>query len=797
MDGHFETLVYTDCRPGEGLRGSAGLQFQARSSDAVAAAETLVKDHLLYEPPARWMADRRPVEQYPRSFGHLSASGYLATAAGRYLGREANGVREGNQLTHAIVTTDPESYRGLRPAQLFGAGFWSSAPAATTRSDPVSVGPAAGIRTPADAKAFVLDQPNGPGMLLALVAALEKAGRPGAGRVLLVGDDVERIVAWLVAGTLLLPQSRALELGFKIYSNDPARSSAPVVAVHPDFAGAAARLGNQLGYLVFDLPEHRHSDVGVSETARRWVELFLAHDPRDVVDALDVAAESGIQDEEAATALGLAAIMHEEPAARHAETIVGWLRRGPRRLRDAYAADLADLFADMPERWSRRVLQLLDEVACDGLLPGKAADVRVALLLKDVEEAIGGGTVTADRPAALPADEWGPDRDADAHELLAEAIRAPDLPGRAVEALLRVARRYGVGLHPVALGAAAAELARYLADTPDLMEPDNWPHGAEVEELLLTELRNRVLRGGDAPALVGDAWGDWLLARRPALRPELCAAALGAAVRHSADRTALVRAELSEVSEDRSAFTRRTIDLFSQSGVKAAEIRLILEFAPEGTHPFATLFRGLSEIVAGDGPVSAEQLSLCRRLVERGLLKPDRSLRNTLERDTGLTGTLTGLRTEPAADLIRDLLDELARTPGRLIAPRLADVVASLLGVRAFRPLERVFDNHPELLKPYLRGLVEALTKRAQPALAATAFQLISGRLHENAAYRRVVGKALDQWLMRERPDRIEEMTAQLSAVLGAQWTDALQKYVDSIAGRRRIYQMTHLFRSR
>src|SRR5262249_59335242 len=56
VTGRFETLIYTDCRPGEGLQGVAGLQVQARSADSAAAAEPLVQRYLLYEPPALRMA---------------------------------------------------------------------------------------------------------------------------------------------------------------------------------------------------------------------------------------------------------------------------------------------------------------------------------------------------------------------------------------------------------------------------------------------------------------------------------------------------------------------------------------------------------------------------------------------------------------------------------------------------------------------------------------------------------------------------------------------------------------------
>ncbi|MEV0895643.1 GTPase-associated protein 1-related protein [Actinoplanes sp. NPDC049802] len=787
----FETLVYTDCRPGEGLTGGAGLQFQARSSDAAAPAQTLVKDRLLYEPPARWMADRRPAGEYPPSFGHLSASGYLATASGVYLGREANGVREGNQLTHAIVATGPEAYRGLRPAQLYGASFWTTTPAPGSRSAPVTVSPEDVPYTPARARKFVLSRRNGAAMLFALVSALERAGSDG--RVLFLGDDVGDIVEWLVAGTLLVPRSRALELGFKVYSNDPARSPAPVVAVHPDFAGPATHVDNQLGYLVFDLTTHRHSPVGVSDSAERWVRLFLDGDPRDAVDALDVAGESGIDDDAAAAALGRAAILHAEPPAEHAETIVGWLRRGPRRLRDAYGADLTDLFAEMPERWSRDVLRLLDEVGSDGLLPGKAAEVRIALLLKDIEEAVTGGPVTSEPPAPLPAGEWGPDRDDQALALLLEALQAPGRSGHAIEALLRVAHRYRAAVHPAHLGEASAELARHLSRDPRLLRPAEWPHGAETEDLVIAALRARAARGGPEPALIGDMWGPWLLRHRSKLPRELRAAALGAAVRAGDDRTGLLRDELSTVLDDPDRYARRVTDLFSQTTPYPDEIRLIAENAPPGTPPIDRVFRAVTEPVAGPGPATARQLRLCHDLRRRGLIAPNRALETTLAADETLTGALDRLPGAPG-DRVSGLLTDIAESPPKLVRARSDRIRAALLDLPVFRSGDRVFDRHPELLDPYLNDLADTLRTSTRAALAVMAFQLEGNRLRDDKNRKAALGKAVDHWLT-WAPDRhVAEAGRQVADVLGRKWTEAWDNRVERLAGRRKRYRITHPF---
>ena len=139
MTAGFGSLYYTDCLPGQGLTGRAGFQFQAATPGPAGDATHVVQRAALYEPPAVWMRERRPVVDYPRSHAHTAEEGFLVTAAGRYLGQEANGTRQGNQFTHAVVTRLPADYGAVRPAQLWGAlrkelvathrRKWSRAPA--------------------------------------------------------------------------------------------------------------------------------------------------------------------------------------------------------------------------------------------------------------------------------------------------------------------------------------------------------------------------------------------------------------------------------------------------------------------------------------------------------------------------------------------------------------------------------------------------------------------------------------------------------------------------------------------
>jgi hypothetical protein len=517
------------------------------------------------------------------------------------------------------------------------------------------------------------------------------------------------------------------------------------------------------------------------------------------VDTLDVAAESEIEDEAAAAALGAAAIMHREPTdMTHAKAIVGWLRTGPRRLRDAYGADLADLFAEVPERWPRDVLRLLDEVGSDGLLPGKAADVRIALLLKDIEEAIAGGAVTAERPAALPSEEWGSGRDREVRDQLLDAIGRAAGSGPIVEALLRVAHRYDADIDRGALGAAGRELARYIADNPGLMRPDQWPSKAEVDRLLMDELCGRVRRGGAQPALVGDDWRHWLMGRgdTPA---ELAAAAIGAAVRHDDDREALVTRELSGAAGDPQRYAESAGTLFSQCKPTLREIDEVLVRAPKGTPPIRNVFDGLAQTVGGKGPVTAEEIRLCLYAVDRGLYPPSRTLEVTLGRATDLSAVMTRLQREHAGNAkhVKAVAAELSTVPVRLIRPYAGEVIDAVLGLPVFLSSDEVFGADRDLRAQYARRLTEVLRSQTRPTLAVAAFWLVRGHFSEDRHSSAPLRRALDEWLVRAPEKKIAAVGDILGEQLSKKWAEAWTEHVESASGRRRRYKIVHPFGGR
>src|SRR5256884_7432667 len=126
------------------------------------------------------MRKGRRVADYPPSFAHVHDELY-ATAAGVYLGKEANGGREGNQLTHSIVTRDAAAYGLLRPAQLFDAPWWTRTPASSTTCSPPEILEPGPFDVDA-ARDLVLADPRGCARLVALVSAFDRIGGPGERR---------------------------------------------------------------------------------------------------------------------------------------------------------------------------------------------------------------------------------------------------------------------------------------------------------------------------------------------------------------------------------------------------------------------------------------------------------------------------------------------------------------------------------------------------------------------------------------------------------------------------------------
>ncbi|MGH3533130.1 MAG: GTPase-associated protein 1-related protein [Pseudonocardiaceae bacterium] len=502
----FLSLYYTDCRPGQGLRGGAGFQFQSVSSGVGHDVMTLVQRSALYEAPVVWMREHRAVDSYPPSLTHVFDGTYV-TARGVYLGAEANGVREGNQFTHAVTTGDPEAYGLIRPAQLWDAPWWSVRPAASTECDPVAAQPEQGPWGIDAIREWVLGQPDAEDWLVAVSSAFDRAQGPKRRRVLFVGEDAAAILGWIAAGTLLLPQARALRLGFRVFATNPQYSQHDVLGLHPDWAGSFANPDREGEFVVFSLDSGKHSVVEHTEAAAHWAPRFLGADPFDVVDAIELAHQfawqrhqrgdasatvvdvrSGAADRQAGTVVALGEPVADEP---QASGLAGWL-----------AGQLSPPLEDIVEPVARAVLAASTEASTLGELDGAvqrhglrgelAGRIRVALLTAEADEIVAGlrGAVNA---TPLPRYNLTAAERLAGAEVVERA--ATLIPPDRMDLLLRTSARFDVEPRVPNFRDAAHRFVSWWADHPAAaFDPAGWP----CRTMLIDQLRDELARRPDA-----------------------------------------------------------------------------------------------------------------------------------------------------------------------------------------------------------------------------------------------------------------------------------------------------------
>jgi hypothetical protein len=513
----FLSLYYTDCRPGQGLRGGAGFQFQSVSAGVGHDAMTLVQRSALYEAPVAWMREHRAVDLYPPSLTHVFDGRYV-TARGVYLGAEANGVREGNQFTHAVTTSDPDAYGLIRPAQLWDAPWWSEQPAPSTECEPVAAQPEQGPWGIDAIREWVLGQPDAEDWLTAVGSAFDRAQEPNRRRVLFVGADAAAILGWIAAGTLLLPQPRALRLGFRVFAANPQYSQHDVLGLHPDWAGPYANSGRDRDFVVFNLDSGKRSMVDHTDSAAYWAPRFLRADPLDVMDAIELAhtfawqrhqrlngsadaaaARAGSDDRLASAVVVLGESVEGE---QHAGELAGWLARQPSlALEDIVEPVAAAVLAASTEA---ATLRELDGAArLHGLRGEPAGQVRAALLVAEVDGIVSGRQAGVD---ATPL----PRHDVTSAERLAGAAvveRAATLiPPDRMDLLLRISTRFQVEPSVPKFRDAAHRFITWWADHPTAgLDPARWP----CQAMLIDQLRDELAQRPASAALHGDVRRYW------------------------------------------------------------------------------------------------------------------------------------------------------------------------------------------------------------------------------------------------------------------------------------------------
>jgi hypothetical protein len=746
----FGSLYYTDCRPGQGLTGGAGFQFQAASPGLAGEAMSLVARAGLYEPPAAWMREQRPVDGYPLSLAHVVEGDLLVTAAGRYLGKEANGNREGNQFTHAVVTREGADYGLVRPAQLWAAPWWAGGPATGTELAPLPASPATGPLDTETVRERVLAVRNAERLLLTLLSALHRLAAPGARRpVVLVAADPEQAACWIAAATMLLPSPEALRTSFKIFVAEPQNSGHDIIAVHPEWAGRWADTGPDTGLVVVDLDGGRHTAVEPTEQALFWVPRFLRDDAYDVVDAVELAAQFARGDDRGADPTGADRIVAMVLAAgvplgsaAEVAAAAGWLRNAPEQA-VALARDVV-VDAVLQARPGGPVLRTLAAAAGGrgwevggrvnrGVLAAELAEVLEAPSGAAALEALQGhpDLLHVGRP---PSEE---DQNQD-RELVADALPAA-APDR-VPALLWLTRRHRVQRRGDRWDAALHRFVPWwlTCDEPAFAEPRWAPLSTELLPEVRGELARMLDAGGEQARLAGRVvrlrwWSPlWPTALRPT--EPLDGLLIGTAYPRlrRADQDALVRTVLRALGdvpprgrdptslawELLFAGSRPTLD--RAATVVEELVRLGMGTAPD-------VAAELCAVLDAEPGVSRTALDIAEKVRTDGQPLSPRQARRLAERAglLHLPAQLAGER--PAAEIA----GQLNGTEVGVLAVTAPEVVDALIAAPAARATPVVCGCRRDTLTPLYQELERrwprpaAVVTDAQARAAALTFELV------------------------------------------------------------------------
>lgn len=486
----FERLLYTDCRPGEGLGGGGGYQVQAQSAGCTSAQSRMAQRWLLYSAQARWVNEGRPVADFPAGLAHSADAGY-GTGQSRYLGKEVNGNRQGNHICDCLLTESAEPYGVIRPAQLWQAPFWRAEIWPDTTAPVLDEGFDLG---PLDHEAIAEWARASAKRSTGLKRLLTVLEDPAGMRVVIRAAAPEEAITWIAAATVLLPMRQALAVGFRVFTNSIDDAPHRVVAVprdlHPNLVP-----GSRPRTFVVDTVTDDTDVLEPSPRADFWVrQLLAAQEPYDVVEAVETAAAFGGEtDQERADArlAAMAVVVPGEPVT-DAAALGRWVRRA---LGTGQHGAAQSVLPSLVAADGVRVedLRVLDQLACEGVVETDAARLRLRLLDAELAQAGAGRAIPSER---LPGPVLDPVQRTDAESAVVSAmILASD---QVVDLLLAVAGRHGLPLEPPSpalIDRIHGFVANWLCTPTAAYRIDDWAMRDLVLDELHSQLRSRFLAG--------------------------------------------------------------------------------------------------------------------------------------------------------------------------------------------------------------------------------------------------------------------------------------------------------------
>ena len=512
----LDILVFTDAKAAESLSGSPGFQFIAHSPGATLTDESIVQDRLQHAVPASlptvdW-------EQHPATCVYTYDDARLYLSRGSSTGATLGG-RPGNQLTVTVMTSDPYSILPLRPAQLYSSTAWNFA-RPSNQDLP-------GWETPVDIDedfdipglhSLVVDDPWAVQVLPAALTMLEQTQDERRTRLFIRHPDQALVMRWVALLTRFLDAESALAFEFRVFSDDPLRSNTHVVGIHPLLSpDLTVEVANSSGVNVIDLERRELSSVTPSESAIRYAKWFIAGDPYEALEAIEVGRRWSrhMNPDLAAAAAELAAMESTrgevDPVTLRtslaAITALAMARQTDEL--EAYGDELADLAASCPPTESADLLSMNDAMWAVSLMGD--TELAQSLALASLEwTAARPGFASAWVSALRPAQEmaWH-DENSRGHAsvLLATTLNSagPELLPKA----FALAKSLNTGITGEQIAAPIASLVSLWLANPNLVaQSEDWVQSQSIIELVAQNL-DASLTSGDRSSIQALAAGSW------------------------------------------------------------------------------------------------------------------------------------------------------------------------------------------------------------------------------------------------------------------------------------------------
>ncbi len=284
MGSMLEVAVYSDTTADESVDGVEGFNFRALSAGITPEDRRRIREELLHRVHPTWNHDHDELA-HPPTCAHTRRDGRHYLARGQSTGLTLSG-RPGNLVTQVVVTDDVAGFGGFRPAQLYGAAGWTLAETPSGDLEPWPVPDSVRADFEAGALlAMLADDPWAVRVLPHYLTMLEGAASDSPRRLVLIHRDLDVVMRWIAAGSLLLDEHRAARLTFRALVDDPARTDAAVVGVSPEF-----ELEPIVGCNVVDLERRTVSDLQPSDSSLARVATLLEDLPPTERPAFDLAA---------------------------------------------------------------------------------------------------------------------------------------------------------------------------------------------------------------------------------------------------------------------------------------------------------------------------------------------------------------------------------------------------------------------------------------------------------------------------------------------------------------------------